>query len=108
MGDKEDAVAAVEAAFKDAHKSAEKALIDATQLLQRWLHACREVGVHPNETSSATAWLGEAVEGLTGAVSRLATAHVEAVRIRDWAVGEGLLPPIILPQGGGGGGKTWP
>ena len=108
MSDKTDAVAAVEAAFRDAHKSAEKALIDAGQLLQAWLKAGRVVGVHPNDTSETTQEIGEAIAGLSNAVLSLAAAHHMAQIARDEAIEKGLLPPIILPQGGGGGGKNWP
>ena len=108
MSDKTDAVAAVEAAFRDAHKSAEKTLLDATLLLQVWIRAGRTVGVHPNDSNRVTGWLGEAVHHLTDAGTNLALAHQAAADVRDEAIGKGLLPPIITPQGGGGGGKNWP
>lgn len=108
MGDKEDAVAAVEAAFRDAHKSAEKALMDATQLLQTWIRSCRSVGLHPNYSSSVVETLTDAIEACGSAINGLAAAHGSALWARDKAIELGLLPPIILPQGGGGGPKGWP
>lgn len=107
MGDKEDAVAAVEAAFHDAHRSAEKALIDATQLLQMWLKAGHALHVGPDETATITARIGEYIADLTKDGETLVDIHKAAGSLRNTLIDRGLLPPIILPQGGGTG-KNWP
>jgi hypothetical protein len=84
----EDAVNGIVASIADAEAAAE-------QTLRRIVRARSTLGLHYNATSEAIALAGHVV----GALGQL---HRELKRISVEVPG---IPPIIVPQGGGGGGK---